>query len=416
MKTALHRLCIALATLILHSCSPAPAYATAPLTLKYTSETSTAQPYRTTIWQGETVDLQATLKIYGAAVTLPSNATATLWYQTNGMANAWWQGTATATTGGVLTAHWTPALDVGAASYTFYIGVTDSATQTLYRSHGQIKMMRSPGFSPNALDLPARLLDFSALTVSNAPWATPADVAAVTKESIGLGNVTNAAPPDMVADVARLDKPTGSSVWPSLDYDTNITLDLTLASIRKSLDAWRVFYENRLGYYDQVAPVVVTEATTRIVPAYMRGPLGWGATNPPRRIYTIAAEMDTEIQIDCSGLLLSASSSAQFETWLTVADPTNTVTWAAYGTETIVNAPNCDTTEANETIRTRWRAWKVGETTYIYGEPRTASLDQIAPLATTNWVNSIRGVFPDIATNVVYHVVVSNGHWLIQED
>lgn len=33
----------------------------------------------------------------------------------------------------------------------------------------------------------------------------------------------------------------------------------------------------------------------------------------------------------------------------------------------------------------------------------------------SNYVESIRGVFQDLATNVVYHVVVSNGHWLIQE-
>jgi hypothetical protein len=37
------------------------------------------------------------------------------------------------------------------------------------------------------------------------------------------------------------------------------------------------------------------------------------------------------------------------------------------------------------------------------------------PLATRADVAAAHGVFPDIATNVVYHVVVSNGHWLIQE-
>ena len=40
-------------------------------------------------------------------------------------------------------------------------------------------------------------------------------------------------------------------------------------------------------------------------------------------------------------------------------------------------------------------------------------LDRMA--AATNWVESIRGIYADIASNVVYHVVVSNGHWLIQE-
>jgi hypothetical protein len=38
-----------------------------------------------------------------------------------------------------------------------------------------------------------------------------------------------------------------------------------------------------------------------------------------------------------------------------------------------------------------------------------------SPVASSHWVESIMGVHADIATNVVYHVVVSNGHWLIRE-
>jgi len=38
-----------------------------------------------------------------------------------------------------------------------------------------------------------------------------------------------------------------------------------------------------------------------------------------------------------------------------------------------------------------------------------------AVAAVSNWVESIQGIHVDIATNVVYHVVVSNGHWLIRE-
>ena len=55
-----------------------------------------------------------------------------------------------------------------------------------------------------------------------------------------------------------------------------------------------------------------------------------------------------------------------------------------------------------------------GLTGFRIGSQTMASI--IEPLATSNWVNSIRGVFPDIASNVVYHVVVSNGHWLIIEE
>jgi hypothetical protein len=39
----------------------------------------------------------------------------------------------------------------------------------------------------------------------------------------------------------------------------------------------------------------------------------------------------------------------------------------------------------------------------------------LSPYAKSNWVESVRGVYPDVATNVVWHVVVSNGHWLVRE-
>lgn len=40
----------------------------------------------------------------------------------------------------------------------------------------------------------------------------------------------------------------------------------------------------------------------------------------------------------------------------------------------------------------------------------------IEGMATTNWVNAIQGVYHDIATNLTYHIVVSNGNWLIIEN
>lgn len=77
-----------------------------------------------------------------------------------------------------------------------------------------------------------------------------------------------------------------------------------------------------------------------------------------------------------------------------------------------------------------WRLWRTSSGGYFYleecgtgplpvhesyGFVWVAPLPYYEPVATSNWVESIRGVHADIATNVVYHVVVSNGHWLIQE-
>jgi hypothetical protein len=320
MKLNLQTLCTAAATLILHSCSPAPVYAAAPLTLKYTAETSAAQPYRTTIWQGETVDLEATLRIYGAAVALPGNAVATLWYQTNGMASAWWRGAATATTGGVLTAHWTPALDVGAPAYTFYIGVADASTQTLYRAHGQIKMMRSPGFVPNSIDLPARLLDFDALAVTNAPWATPADVAAATN---GI---------------------------PQPDF----------------------------------SPYLRRDASQEVPYGWALKLLGTGS------IYNYG---------ELRQIGLDVGTSTEF---------------SSYRAGKITVAPNAGT--AQRTITLPYTTGTMALLADITAATNSEAIIRAAgDAAGSNYVESIRGVFPDIATNVVYHVVVSNGHWLIQE-
>ncbi len=105
--------------------STCTAYAT-PLHLRWTAETSDPKPYRAEIFRGETLELRSQLRQYGVDVVLPDTATASLYYQTNGMAGAWWQSPATATTSGVVSATWTPALDAGASQYVFFIGVIDT--------------------------------------------------------------------------------------------------------------------------------------------------------------------------------------------------------------------------------------------------------------------------------------------------
>ena len=141
-----------------------------PLQLRWTAETSDPKPFRAAIWRGETVELRAQLRQYGVDVALPDTATASLYYQTNGMGSAWWQGAATATTNGLLSATWSPALDAGAGSYVFFIGAADAASNVIYRAHGQIRMLGSPGATPNALEPPVQTIDFGTTATTNAPW------------------------------------------------------------------------------------------------------------------------------------------------------------------------------------------------------------------------------------------------------
>lgn len=58
---------------------------------------------------------------------------------------------------------------------------------------------------------------------------------------------------------------------------------------------------------------------------------------------------------------------------------------------------------------------KVSNAVSSHNTSPSAHSNLFAPLATTNWVNSLRGIHADIASNIVYHIVVSNGHWLIKE-
>lgn len=66
------------------------------------------------------------------------------------------------------------------------------------------------------------------------------------------------------------------------------------------------------------------------------------------------------------------------------------------------------------TSESEYQSFSVAWATHT-NQVAVATADDIAQLANTNWVNSIKGVFRDIATNVTYGLVVSNGHWLVKE-
>lgn len=130
--------------------------------------------------QAETVDLRVTL-LNGFAPLDLTGATARFYWYTNSVDNVWWTNSAAIPTpkAGLVTASWTPAMDTGAASYAYWVGVwMPGATSPLWRVTGTIRLLSSPGFVPNVLPLPVRMLDFAGITVSNAPWALDSDLQA----------------------------------------------------------------------------------------------------------------------------------------------------------------------------------------------------------------------------------------------
>lgn len=119
----------------------------AAVPLRWTVETSRAQVAQFEAYRGETLDLEATMKSYGSPLATPAQPS--LYWQTNGMGAAWWTAPATAS-GNVLRATWSPTNDCGGTVYNCFIGGPDAT----YRAAFRLRMLPSPGFTPNHLKLP----------------------------------------------------------------------------------------------------------------------------------------------------------------------------------------------------------------------------------------------------------------------
>lgn len=125
---------------------------------KWTCDWPEAKSQTFSLYQGETATFEPTFRVNGHTVT---NATIeAVWYQTNGMDQAWWKLDGNT---------FAPSNDVGAASYRFFVEAKASG-DTIYRANGALRMLPSPGFTPNVISFPARALDFSVIDYTNAPW------------------------------------------------------------------------------------------------------------------------------------------------------------------------------------------------------------------------------------------------------
>ena len=142
----------------------------AAVPLRWTVETSRVAPAALDAYHGETLHLEATLKSYGTPIA-PGDGEASIYWQTNGMGTAYWSAPATCSNN-VLSADFTPSMDPGAAVVHGFIGLPGD----IYRAAFTLRFRASPGASPNAIELPVRILDFATIEVSNAPWATEQDI------------------------------------------------------------------------------------------------------------------------------------------------------------------------------------------------------------------------------------------------
>ena len=149
---------------ILHSHSAVPR--------EWDADVAHPATHQDSAYQGETIELTARLVRGRVPFAVPAGATAGLWWRTNGMDRYWGPAPAEVSTNGVVSATWSPTNDVGAAAYRGFLGVSLSGdgSNITYAANFTLRMLDSPGFSPNALPLPARTIDFSAVSALNAPW------------------------------------------------------------------------------------------------------------------------------------------------------------------------------------------------------------------------------------------------------
>ena len=142
--------------------------------LQWTCDWPEAKSQTFSLYQGETATFEPTFRVNGLTVT---NATIeAVWYQTNGMGNAWWK---------LDGATFAPSNDVGAAAYRFFVEAKTS-DDILYRANGALRMLPSPGFTPNAIEPPIVTLDFANIEVLNPPWTEIGERATGNGERIGV--------------------------------------------------------------------------------------------------------------------------------------------------------------------------------------------------------------------------------------
>ena len=98
-------------------------------------------------YHGETLSFSATFRGFGELPFSPG-ADIRLWYQTNGMGQAWWSVPATIQSN-VLSATWSPALDPGADRVSLFFGAPSNAYAAAV-----LRLRHSPGFAPGSMPDP----------------------------------------------------------------------------------------------------------------------------------------------------------------------------------------------------------------------------------------------------------------------
>lgn len=215
--------------------------ALAQVPCKWEAEASQASPAQFSCYRGETLAFQPTFLEYGVTST---NATYTLHYQTNGMGTAYWS---------TNILQFTPAMDVGASSYTFFIRAA-TTNGVSYRANGKIKMLGAPGATPNTLPLPVQSINFATVSYLNAPWILSTELAALYPASnpsnyITIGQVpaeTDTAAKALIASETNRAIQAEALLYPSSNPSNYIGIGQVPAEADTNALTQLAYYTNRI--------------------------------------------------------------------------------------------------------------------------------------------------------------------------
>lgn len=115
--------------------------------LEWTRRPDSTTPANFTAHQGETLELCCTFRGFGE-LPFGDGGDVRLYFQTNGMGEAWWSAPATVSSNEVR-AVWGPEMDVGASRWVFFFG-----TPGVVYSSAIVRLLPSPGFVPVVQPLP----------------------------------------------------------------------------------------------------------------------------------------------------------------------------------------------------------------------------------------------------------------------
>ncbi|MDA3925195.1 MAG: hypothetical protein PF904_10915 [Kiritimatiellae bacterium] len=211
-------LCSGIIAVLISAASTCPA---ATLSEDWSANIKIHGHYSWTWSQGESIDMNIAVKNGFKPLDL-TGATVKFYWYTNSTDDVWWEQPVTITdrTAGKITRTWTPSMDVGADQYAYWFGIWPAgSTSPVWRIAGSINLLESPGFEPNYLDPPIAVLDFAAITVTNQPWATPAQILAasnnlteVISTSIALA-VQSVKPSKLWSSTSTTNYMDGDGVW-----------------------------------------------------------------------------------------------------------------------------------------------------------------------------------------------------------